>query len=478
LRTVAIVTASALFAACSLAPEYRAPDAPVPTAFKETGDWQPAAPADASIRGPWWAAFGDAQLDALETRLQSSSQDLRAAVARYEQARAAAGQTRASLYPSIEAGASATRARESGNQPGGNGREQSVGNELLASMSLSWELDVFGRLRNLTAAQDRRVEAAAGDLAALDLALQAELAADYFQLRGADATIALIDETVTAYQRTADLTRNRYEGGIAAAADVDQAEAQLQDALGQAAEVRLQRAQFEHAIAVLTGQPPASVTIAAAPFVAEPPAIDAGLPSTLLQRRPDIAGAERRVAAANAEIGVANAAWFPVFGFGATGGYEATKSSQWFDAPSRFWSIGPSVTTPVLDPGAIAAGKRGAQAAYDAAVAGYRQSVLTAYREVEDNLAALRHLAEEVTREEAAAAAAQRSVFHANKRYAAGVADYLEVTSNQTRALSAQRGALDARVRRAIAGVQLVRALGGGWTQDQLTTPALASAWK
>jgi len=471
----AALIAPAVLAACSLAPEYRVPETPTIDAYKEAGGgWLQAAPADDANRGAWWQAFGDPQLNALELQLQSSSQDLRAAIARYEQARATAGQVRSQLYPSLDAGASATRSRESGNAIGGNGVKQPIENEYTASLILSWEIDLFGRLRNEAAAANRRVEASAGQLAAVDLALQAELASTYFELRGADATLALVEDTVKAYEHAAELTQNRHQGGIAAASDVDQAQAQLQDARAQAADLRLQRAQLEHAIAVLVGQPPAAFSLEPAPFVAEPPPIDPGLASTLLQRRPDVAAAEREVAAANAEIGVAAAAWFPVFGLGATGGYQSTDSSKWFDAPSQFWSVGPFLTTPIFDGGAISAGKHRARAQYDEAVANYRQSVLTAYQEVEDNLAALHHLADEVTSEEAAAAAAQRSVFHANKRYAAGVADYIEVTTTQTRALFGQRAALDARVRRAVAGVQLVRALGGGWTREQLTEPVVA----
>jgi multidrug efflux system outer membrane protein len=471
--------AASVLAACSLAPEYKVPETPAAEGFKEAaGPWQPAAPSDALNRGAWWQAFGDPQLDALEGQLQSSSQDLRAAIARYEQARATAGQVRSFLYPSLDANASATRGRESAEAAEGRAPREPVKNDFIASLDLTWEIDLFGRLRNASAAANRRVEASAGQLAALDLALQAELASTYFELRGADATLALIEDTVENYERAAELTQNRHEGGIAAATDVDQAQAQLQDALAQLADVRLQRAQLEHAIAVLTGQPPAafSLTPAPEPFVAEPPAIDPGLPSTLIERRPDVAAAEREVAAANAEIGVAAAAWFPVFGFGASGGYQSPESAHWFDAPNQFWSVGPFVTTPIFDAGRISAGKRGARAAYDEAVANYRQSVLTAYQEVEDNVAALHHLADQVASEEAAAAAAQRSVFHANKRYAAGVADYLEVAATQTRALNAQRAALDARVRRAVAGVQLVRALGGGWTREQLTSPTLAGS--
>lgn len=464
---------AALASACSLAPEYRAPDAPASQSFKEAAEpvagWQVARPADAAPRGNWWAVFADAKLDELQTQLAGASPDLRAAFARYEQARALARQSASSLYPSLSANAGATRASSSANAPGSDGGS-STGNDLFASLNLSWEIDLFGRLRNARSAADRRLEASAGDLAALQLSLQAELAASYFQLRGADATIALLEDSIEAYERAFDLTRHRYDGGIAAVADVDQAETTLNATRAQLAAAKLSRAQLEHAIAVLLGLAPSEFSLAPAAFVGEPPMVTTSLPSTLLQRRPDIASAERQVAAANAEIGVARAAWFPIFGFSATGGYEATKSSDWFDAPSRYWSIGPSVTAPIIDGGALSALRRQARAEYDESVANYRKAVLTAYQEVEDNLAALRHLADEVAGDEAAAAAAQRSVFHANKRYTAGVASYLEVTTTQTAALSAQRDALDARVRRITAAVQLVRAMGGGWTVDQLET--------
>jgi NodT family efflux transporter outer membrane factor (OMF) lipoprotein len=476
------IGAAASLAACSLAPDYRAPALPQAGAqFREADiataqamGWQPAQPADAAPRGAWWQVFGDAQLDDLQRQLAASNPDLDAAIARYEQARALARRAQSDLFPSLSADASATRGSSSTNAPGADG-ERSTGNDLSASLSLSWEIDLFGRLRNARAAADRRLEASAGELAALDLSLQAELASQYFQLRGADATILLLQDSVGTYQRALELTRNRYTGGIAAATDVDQAETQLHNTEALIAAAKLQRAQLEHAIAVLIGQPPAAFSLAPAPFVGEPPAFALALPSALLQRRPDVAAAEREVAAANAEIGVARAAWFPVFSFGASGGYEAAHGSDWFDAPSRFWSIGPSMSAPILDAGALSAMRRQARAAYEESVAHYRKTVLTAYQEVEDNLAALHHLADEAASDEAAAAAAQRSVFHANKRYASGVASYLEVTSTQTAALSAQRAALDARVRRVTAGVQLVRALGGGWSRDQLESAALAA---
>jgi len=464
--------------ACSLAPEYQAPTTAQPPAFTESelaaqGAWQPAAPSDAQSRGAWWAHFGDAQLDALQTQLPQASQDLRAAVARYQQARALAGYARAGLYPQLDAGASLTRAQESESV---SGQHESPGNTFSASAGLSWEIDLFGRLRNAADAQQQRLRASAGDLASTQLSLQAELATQYFTLRGAEATYALLEDSEQAYARALGIVQRRYDGGIAAATDVDQAQAQLESVRAQMAAVRLQRAQLQHGIAVLLGQPPSGYALPEGRFVGAPPLIDAGLPSTLLERRPDIAAAERRVAAANADLGVARAAWFPVFSLGANGGYAAGSFSDWFDAPSRFWSIGPAVSLPIFDGGARAALRDQALAVHEEAVASYRQSVLVAFQEVEDNLAALRHLDEEARSDDAAAEAAKRSAFHALRRYEAGVADYLEVTSTQTASLLAQRAALDARVRRVNAGVALVRALGGGWTADQLDAPQLAAS--
>ena len=463
---------TALLSACSLAPKYDVPAVQPVEAYKEAGEWMPAKPADTDPRGRWWLAFGDPKLDELQQQLHDSSQDLRAAVARFEQARAIARRARSDIFPSLNAGADANRARTSANAPGSTG-VVATGNDFVASADLAWEIDVFGRLRNASAAALACARSCAADLAAVELALRAELATDYFSLRGADAILRLLDDSARAFDHAYDLTRNRYQGGIAAATDVDQAETQRQNARAQQAEVRLQRAQLEHAIAVLLGLPPAQFTLEAAPFVGDPPPFDAGMPSTLLQRRPDVASAERAVAAANAEIGVARAAWFPVFTLGGSGGFEAGTTSALFDVPSRFWSAGPSVVLPLLDAGGRSALNHQAKAAYEETVADYRKAALTAYQEVEDNLAALRHLAEELSADEAAAASAQRSAYHADRRYAAGVADYLEVTSTQTAALQAQRSALEARVRRMNAAVGLVRAMGGGWTRDQLDGPVL-----
>ena len=463
--------AAAVLSACSLAPKYEGPKTEEVTNFKEAGEWSQATPTPPPSHDNWWKSFGDPKLDDLQQQLRDGSQDLRVAIARFDQARAISTGARSNLFPTVDANASAHRGRSSGNAPASTGI--ATGNDFIASLDFAWEIDVFGRLRNAAKAAGDRAQASAADLAAVDLALRAELATDYFSLRGADANLQLLEDTVTAYDRAYALTKNRYDGGIAAATDVDQAETQRQNARSQLAAVRLERAQLEHAIAVLLGQPPSRFTLEPASLASNPPPIDVGLPSTLLLQRPDVASAERAVAAANAEIGVARAAWFPVFTLGGSGGYESAQHSTWFDAPSRYWAAGPAAALPLLDVGGRSALNKQARAAFEEAVANYRKTALVAYQEVEDNLAALRHLADEVAADEAAAASAQRSAYHADRRYASGVADYLEVASTQTAALQAQRSALDARVRRLNAAVGLVRALGGGWTRDDLEHPAL-----
>jgi outer membrane protein, multidrug efflux system len=465
--------AALLDTACSLAPRYEPPRTVHVDRFKEAGDWMPARPADNAPRGTWWDAFGEPQLNGLEQRLAQSNPDLGAAVARFEDARAVALEAHSNEFPTLDAESSATRERVSGNAPlaGIFGNKPTTYNDFVAGLDLSWEIDLFGRLRNEAAAARAQAQSSAADLAAVELSLQAELATDYFSLRGDDATERLLDDTVEDYDRAYDLTRNRYQEGIAAATDVDQADTLRQNARAQLAAVRLQRAQLEHAIAVLVGEPPSSFTLAPGPLAAAPPPVDPGLPSTLLERRPDVARAERAVAAANAGIGVARAAWFPVFSLSGVAGFESTTASRWLAAPSRMWSGGPVGQLPLLDAGARLAGNREAWAEYDEAVAAYRKTTLTAYQEVEDNLAALHHVADELEADEAAAASAESSAHHADERYAGGVADYVEVTTTHTAALQAQRDALTARVAALNAAVALVRATGGGWTRADLSRP-------
>jgi len=468
--------AVALLGGCSLAPKYRPPPPPQVSSYKEAGDWMPATPADAQPRGRWWEAFGDPNLNELERQLIESNPDLRAAVARFEAARGVAIQARSNIFPTLDADVSATRGKASANtalsRALGSGASH-VQNDFVAGLNLSWEVDLFGRLRNAAAAAGAQAQASAADLAAVELALQAELASDYFSLRGDDTTIQLLEDTIRVYDRAYELTRNRYQEGISAATDVDQADTLRQNARSQLAAVNLERAQLEHAIAVLLGKVPAGFTLEPATLAGMPPPLDAGLPSKLLERRPDVGRAERAMAAANAQIGVAKAAWFPVFSIAGGGGFESVLSSSWFNAPSHFWSVGPAATVPLLDTGARYGLNKQARAQYEEAAASYRKTTLTAYQEVEDNLAGLHHLADQRKADEAAAASAQSSAYHADQRYDAGVADYVEVTTTHTAALNAQRDTISVRVAQMNAAVALVRATGGGWTQDQLDHPVM-----
>jgi NodT family efflux transporter outer membrane factor (OMF) lipoprotein len=467
--------AAALLGGCSLAPKYQAPAAPEVASFKEAGDWAPATPADTQPRGMWWQGFGDPRLDDLETQLTQANPDLRAAVARFQEARAVALRTRSDLFPTLGADSSALRSKSSANAP----LPQALGgipaptNDFLVGLNLSWEVDLFGRLRNTAAAASAEAQSSAADFAAVELSLQAELASDYFSLRGDDTTVQLLEDTIKVYDRAYNLTNNRYQEGISAATDVDQADTLRQNARAQLAAVRLDRAQLEHAIAVLLGRIPSGFSLEPGDLAGAPPPFDAGLPSKLLERRPDVGRAERAMAAANAQIGVARAAWFPVFSITGAAGYESILSSTWFNAPSRFWSIGPSGSVPLLDGGARYAVNKQARAQFDEAASTYRKTTLTAYQEVEDNLAGLHHLADERRADEAAASSAQKSAYHADQRYDAGVADYVEVTTTHTAALNAQRDTIAVRVAQMNASVNLVRATGGGWTQDQLDHPVL-----
>src|ERR1700730_13268688 len=453
--------------ACSFAPVYKTPDSvPAASAYKEeSGDWKPAQPQDNQNRGAWWTQFQDPQLDALEAKVSEANQDLRAAFARLQQSRAATRITRADLFPTLSAGASATRSRTSVNSPAHvPGRNPNYNNFDLEA-DLSYEFDVWGRVRNAVTSAKASQQASAADLAAVDLSIHAQLAADYFALRAEVAQQVLLDKTVEDYALSLQLTQNLYKGGGAAIADVAQAQAQLETARTQAADIRLQRAQSEHAIAVLLGENPSAFHAEPTPLPQElaPPPIDPGLPSSLLERRPDVAAAERRVAAANAAIGVARAAYFPVFSLLGTAGVESSAASNWISAPSRFWSVGPQALMTLFDGGLHAAQSAAAHAAYDEQVANYRGAVLAAFQDVEDNLAALRQLQRESVSQAAAVTATQGALDQANLRYQGGLVTYLEVVSSENAALAARLTAIDISIRRTNATVLLVRALGGDW---------------
>ena len=465
IATVAAIIAAFLFTACTAGPRYVRPEVSVPAAYKElspasAGVLQPAEPRDQISRDGWWQVFGEAQLNRLEMRLLSGNPALAEAEARLRQARALVRQERAGYFPQVTATADVTRTH------GAAGSRAGVASGALTDYGLSggasWEPDLWGRVRQTVAAGTASAQAAAGDLESARLTLSAELAADYFQLRSFDAELALFDQTIEAYRRAATLTRNQYDAGIVSRADVELAETQLASAQAEGIDIRLQRTQLEHAIAVLTGEAPANLTLAAMPLDGQPPPIAGDVPSRLLERRPDIAAAERRVASANAQIGVASAAFFPSVSLTANGGFQATQLAQWLSWPMRVWSVGPALAMTLFDAGARRGAKAQAIASYDEMVATYRQTVLAAFQDVEDNLAAERLLTDEAEHQQAAVAAARRSLEISLNQYRAGLVSYLQVATQQTALLTNERAAVSLTGRRFVAAVQLVRALGGG----------------
>jgi NodT family efflux transporter outer membrane factor (OMF) lipoprotein len=460
-----------LLGGCSFAPTYKTPGSPPPAdTYAEAGAWRQAEPLENQARGAWWTLFQDPDLDALEVKVSSANQNIKAAFARLQEARAATRIARADLLPTLSVGSSATRQRVSQNTPTYVPGHSPTFNSFDVQADLSYELDLWGRVRNTVSAAKANQQASAGDLAALDLEQHAELATDYYTLRSEDAEEVLLENTVQDYARSLALTEHLYRGGAAAVADVEQARAQLEGARTQAAEVALQRAQTEHAIAVLIGENPSCFHLASTPLPQEtaPPLIDLGLPSTLLERRPDVAAAERRVAASNAQIGVARAAYFPVFSLAAATGFNSTQTSNLLNAPSRLWSAGPAGLLTVFDAGRHRAQSEQAHAQFDEQVADYRATVLIAYQEVEDNLAALRQLEQESLSEAAAVTATGKALEQARYRYKAGLVTYLEVATTETIALQAQQTRVNILNRRMDASVLLVKALGGGWRIDAL----------
>jgi NodT family efflux transporter outer membrane factor (OMF) lipoprotein len=453
-----------LLPACIAPPHYVVPPVPVPPAYKEdspaAAELQPAQPRDQVSRQGWWGMFGDPQLDSLESQIAGHNPTIAEAEARVREARAVVKQDRAGYFPVVTGTASVTKSTggtDFRSATGGTFTDHSLG------ISASWEPDFWGRVRSTVAAGSASAQAATGDLESARLSVSADLAADYYQLRSLDAELALFDDTIAAYERAATLTTNQYNAGIVSRADVEQANTQLASAQAQAVDVRLQRAQLEHAIAVLIGEPPAMLTLAPMPLNGDPPGVPVDVPSQILERRPDIAAAERRVAAANAQIGIASSAFFPSVTLGGSAGLEATHLADWLSWPARFWSVGPSLALTLFDAGARRAAKAQAVASYDETAGAYRQTVLTAFQDVEDNLAAEHLLADEAGKAQAAVTAAQRSLDISLNQYRAGIVSYLQVATQQTALLTNQRTAVSLTGRRFVAAVQLVRALGGGW---------------
>jgi len=459
--------AALVLSACASAPDYQRPAVAVPAAWKNMEGWKLATPGDHLTRGPWWEVFGDANLNALVSQVEVSNPNVQIATAQYRQARALTDQARAGLYPSLGATASATR---SGNGGAGtlSGNASSSGSYRLGA-SVSWEADVWGRLSRGVDAREAGLAASAADLDAARLSAQALLARNYFQLRLTDAQKVLYDATLAAYGRSLELTRNRYKAGVAARTDVIQAETLLRSTQVPAMALAVTRNQLENAIAVLIGKPPAALAVAVLadqPLAAALPAVPApGLPSALLERRPDIAAAERRMAAANANIGVAEAAIFPTLTLSASSGLANAQLANLLSAPSRVWSLGPALAATLFDAGLRRAQTEQARASYDVAVATYRQAVLNGFREVEDNLIALRVLAEEAQAQDEAVRAARLAVDLITNQYKAGLVSYLNVVTAQATALSNERSALNILGNQLDASVLLITALGGSWAQ-------------
>ena len=452
-----------LLPACAVGPDYQRPSAPVPEAYKETAGWKTAQPLDALPRGAWWKVFNDPQLDDLAEQINISNQTVLAAEAQVRQALALVQIARASYFPFVTGGFTYTRAQSSSTLTRGQLFAGVPTSDFLLPINLDWEADVWGRIRRTVEASRDTAEANVADLESARLSAQSALAQAYFQLRTVDTQRQLLEATVAAYQKALELTQNRYGSGVAGKADVLQAQTQLESTKAQLIDLGVQRAQLEHAIAILIGKPPSTFSLAAAPFNPVPPAVPVGLPSELLERRPDIAAAERRAAAANAQIGVAKAAFFPKFTLSLSGGFESGAFADLFSWPSHFWSLGPALAQTLFAGGSLQALSDQARAAYDGTVASYRQSVLTGLQEVEDNVAALRILEREALVQEAAVKAAQQSLTVTRNQYKAGTVSYLAVIVAQTIALTNERAAVDIAGRRMTATVLLIKALGGGW---------------
>ena len=454
-----------LFAACTVGPDYKRPSTVAPAIYKEWSGWKVAQPKDEALRGAWWELFQDPRLNALAELVDISNQTLAAAEAQVRQARAAVQAARASYFPTLSVSPDVTRARSSANVA--NTKSTTV-TQYNLPMDASWELDLWGRVRRTVESQRATAQASVADLESLRLSAQATLAQSYFALRIQDAQRQLLEATVATYQRSLAIVQNRYAVGVASRADVAQAETQLKSTQAQLVDVGVQRAQLEHAIAVLIGAPASTFSIPFEPLTVALPAIPVGVPSELLERRPDIAGAERRVAAANAQIGVAEAAFYPSVTLSGTLGLVSTAFGDWFSLPSRVWALGAAISETVFDGGLRKAVTEEARAAYDATVASYRQTVLTAFQDVEDNLAALRILEDEARVQDEAVHAAQQALTVVMNQYQAGTLSYLDVVVTQTTALANERAAVDIYGRRMTAVVLLIKALGGGWDASAL----------
>ena len=460
---LAIPAALLLISACSVGPDYVRPALETPAAYKENEAAKDSQSVDDVVSRSWWEIFADPELNSLEQQVEISNQNVAQAEAQFRQARALVQAARAAYFPTVTVGVGITRSAPSATAGSSTARNNQTFTEHSLPVDVSWELDVWGRIRRTVESSQATAQASAADLEAATLSARAELAQDYFQLRSLDAQKQLLDNTAVAFDKSLQLTNNRYRNGIASRGDVLQAETQLKTTQAQAIDIGVQRAQLEHAIALLIGKAPADLTIPAAPMAIQPPAIPVGVPSELLKRRPDVAAAERTVASANAQIGVAEAAYYPTLSIDSQGGFESSSASKWLSAMGRFWSAGFNLSQTLFDGGARKAQVEQARAVYDTDVATYRQTVLAGFQEVEDNVAAQRILGTEAQAQDEAVQAAQQSLAVTMNQYQSGIVSYLNVVVAQTTALANERTAVDILGRRLTASVLLIKALGGGW---------------
>ena len=452
---------------CAVGPKYKTPTAPVPPAYKENANWKVAQPSENKLGGKWWEIFDDPQLNALQEQVNVSNQNLKVAFAQYQEARAALRYTRADYYPSLTAGPTVSRQKYSANRPASLARGITF-NDFVFPVYLNYQVNAFGRISKNVESYREQAQASAADLAVVNLTMHADLAVDYFAARTLDAEERLLADTVAQYQRALQLNTDRYDGGLASEVDVEQAKTVLETTRAQLVDVGVARAQYEHAVAVLVGKPPAEFTLAPLPLTTPPPPIPVGVPSELLERRPDIAATERLVASANAQVGLAQVAYYPLVNIVASGGFESGTITTLFQGPSALWSVGAAVAYTIFDAGKRRAANDQAKGAYDATVATYRQTVLTSFQQVEDNLAALRILEDEAGIQATAVQAAERSLDLSNTRYEGGVTSYLEVITAQNAALSDEVTAVNILGRRMTTAVLLIEALGGGWYRSEL----------
>jgi NodT family efflux transporter outer membrane factor (OMF) lipoprotein len=453
--------------ACAVGPDYVKPDVATPSEFKEAAGWKQAQPQDNFKRNKWWKAFDDSDLDDLEERVNVSNQNIKLAEAQYHQATALVKETQASFFPTISLDAAETRSGAGSAPAGTTSSRRGIHNLYSTSLTASWEPDFWGKVRRQLESSEATEEAFAADLELARLSMQATLASDYLQLRVLDAQQRLLDNAVADYEKSLKVTQNQYSVGVAARSDVVQAETQLHTTKAQAIDIGVQRAQLEHAIAILVGVPPAEFSITPVNAIPAVPDIPVAVPSALLERRPDIAAAERNAAAANAQIGVTEAAWFPNITLSAQGGFENGGFVNWLTVPNRFWSIGPSLVETVFDAGLRSAQTEAAVAVYDQNVATYRQTVLAGFQEVEDNLASLRILGEEAMAQRVAVESAEKEVAIVLNQYKAGTVSYLNVVVAQTTALTNERTELTILSNRLVAAATLIKALGGGWNPPE-----------